>query len=49
MPPHSPYDDIVPIAKSSSSIVTAALTVGFALLVIVLVLVFIQLMTSLLK
>jgi hypothetical protein len=41
-------DDAEPIAKSSS-LLTAGLTVGFALLVIVLVLVFIQLMTSLLK
>ena len=41
-------DDAQGVAKSSS-LLTAGLTVGFALLVIVLVLVFIQLMTSLLK
>jgi hypothetical protein len=41
-------DDVHPAAKSNS-ILTAGLTIGFALLVIVLVLVFIQLMTSLLR
>jgi hypothetical protein len=41
-------DDAQP-EGGSSSILTAGLTIGFALLVIVLVLVFIQLMTSLLR
>ena len=41
-------DDAQPEGRSSS-ILTAGLTIGFALLVIVLVLVFIQLMTSLLR
>jgi hypothetical protein len=42
-------DEDVQPATPTSSLLTAGLTVGFALLVIVLVLVFIQLMTSLLK
>jgi hypothetical protein len=41
-------DDAQPTGRSSS-VMTAGLTIGFALLVIVLVLVFIQLMTSLLR
>ena len=41
-------DDAQPMGRSSS-VMTAGLTIGFALLVIVLVLVFIQLMTSLLR
>jgi hypothetical protein len=41
-------DEVHPEGKSNS-ILTAGLTIGFALLVIVLVLVFIQLMTSLLR
>jgi hypothetical protein len=40
-------DDVQP--EGRSSILTAGLTIGFALLVIVLVLVFIQLVTSLLR
>ena len=42
-------DDDAQTEGRSSSILTAGLTIGFALLVIVLVLVFIQLMTSLLR
>ena len=41
-------DDAQPMGRSSS-VMTAGLTIGFALLVIVLVLVFVQLMTSLLR
>jgi hypothetical protein len=47
--PAQTSDDHIQPVGTSSSILTAALTVVFALLVIVLVLVFFQLMTSLLK
>jgi hypothetical protein len=47
-PAAAEFDEHVAEGKSNS-ILTAGLTIGFALLVIVLVLVFIQLMTSLLR